>query len=139
MEIWAVANVYTAAAPSFSTSQLPSETVAELPRICTWATEGDASTTTVAHTTALPNTLVPSHRFWNASFDYESSNASIITSLTTTTSGGNVEPSWTYHKPTLHTTATIPVSATAAHGASCSRFAIFVAFFLSISLWDRLR
>ncbi|WQF77085.1 hypothetical protein CDEST_02099 [Colletotrichum destructivum] len=139
MEVWAVANVYTAAAPRVSTSQPPLETVTGLPRICTWATEGNASTTTAAHTTALPNTFVPSHRFWNASFDHETSNASAVTSLTTTTSSGNVEPSWTYHKPTVHTTATIPVGATASHGASCSRFAIILAFFLSISLWDRLR
>ncbi|OHE91428.1 hypothetical protein CORC01_13293 [Colletotrichum orchidophilum] len=137
MEIWAFANVYTAS-PRVSTVQSSSSTVTELPRICTWATENDASTSTAARTTSLQDTLASTHRFWNATIDHNSSNISTITSITTMTSADNVEPSWTYHRPTMHTTAAIPVSAATSHGASCSHFSALFVFFLAVSFWDRL-
>ncbi|KAL0929516.1 uncharacterized protein CTRU02_215415 [Colletotrichum truncatum] len=147
MEIWAFANVYTAAPPRVSAVPSSSGAATELSRICTWATGGDAITTTAVHTTALPNTFVSNHRFWNASLGHEALNVSTIASIqiaattitATTKPGGNVEPSWTYHKPTVHTTATLPVSATASHDASFSRFSIYLGFFLAVSLWGRLR
>ncbi|KAI3534605.1 hypothetical protein CABS02_13186 [Colletotrichum abscissum] len=136
MEIWAFANLYTTP-PTVGTVQSPSSTVTELPQICTCAMEGDVSTSTAAHTTALPNRLESSHRFWNTTIDHNTSSISTAISLVTATSGGDVQPSWTYHRPTAHTTSAIPVSATSSHGAGCDHLAAFFIFFLGVYVWDR--
>ncbi|KAK1506603.1 hypothetical protein CABS01_16889 [Colletotrichum abscissum] len=156
MEIWAFANLYTTP-PTVGTVQSPSSTVTELPQICTCAMEGDVSTstathatathttaaqttaahTTATHTTALPNRLESSHRFWNTTIDHNTSSISTAISLVTATSGGDVQPSWTYHRPTAHTTSAIPVSATSSHGAGCDHLAAFFIFFLGVYVWDR--
>ncbi|KAK1460478.1 hypothetical protein CTAM01_17135 [Colletotrichum tamarilloi] len=142
MEIWAFANLYTTP-PTVGTVQSPSSTVTELPQICTCASEGDVSTSTATHTaaantTALPNRMESSHRFWNTTTDHNISSISTAISLVTATSGGDVQPSWTYHRPTVHTTAAIPVSATGSHGAGCDHLAAFFVFFLGAYVWDRL-
>ncbi|KAK1656607.1 hypothetical protein BDP55DRAFT_639484 [Colletotrichum godetiae] len=137
MEIWAFANLYTAA-PTVGTVQPPSSTVTELPQICTCTMEADASTSTTIHTTALPDRLESTHRSWNATFTHNTSSIGTALSFVTTTSGGDVQPSWTYHRPTVHTTAAIPVSATGSHGAGCDHLAALFVFFLGVYLWDRL-
>ncbi|KAK1457132.1 hypothetical protein CTAM01_17202 [Colletotrichum tamarilloi] len=147
MEIWAFANLYTTP-PTVGTVQLPSSTVTEIPQICTCAMEGDVSTstathttaghTTATHTTALPNGVESSHRFWNTTIDHNTSSISTAISLVTATSGGDVQPSWTYHRPTAHTTSAISVSATSSHGAGCDHLAACFIFFLGVYVWDRL-
>ncbi|KAL4405403.1 hypothetical protein CABS03_13585 [Colletotrichum abscissum] len=137
MEIWAFANLYTTP-PTVGTVQLPSSTVTEIPQICTCAMEGDVPTSTATHTTAVPNRLESSHRFWNTTIDHNTSSISTAISLVTATSGGDVQPSWTYHRPTAHTTSAVPVSATSSHGAGCDHLAAFFVFFLGVYVWDRL-
>ncbi|KAF6810222.1 hypothetical protein CMUS01_13510 [Colletotrichum musicola] len=137
MEIWAFANIHTVA-PTAGPVQSSLSTVTELPRMRTWAQREDLPTTTTAHTTLLLNTPTSTHRFWNATFAQNTPNISTVISVTTTTPSSNLEPSWTYHKPTMDISTVVPVSATVLHRARCDCLAALFIFFVVVSFWENL-